>query len=575
MFRKSAFRSRFLAIALGATALASIAAEPARAADIGARVYVQPWIPEAAAQDQVQTAYDDHSIVSDSVKKAWSESEHVLKVGIFMALNGRRVGPGLTLAGGAAQLNDVTDFALSGSRGAATLEFRVPKTVVTVSVGAKALSDADDYTAGLATDLLTPMLDITFDMLLSLSLNVSGNSVIATDMHAIVLNPTVTPRNDAAKALKGINDIVAFVGGPDFVKVLEDQFNNDDLKDKSLLTSINEGIAPVGQAEQKAAASTGYNLITFWGDSNRLTFYYAPLPRTDIPADAAMIGNVRWDPTQFPTANCSSFKVFTDVQTGPRPLLLSDGHSYGVAPTQRVGHFSARPAAVRATLGGGGSCDYTISGLPRKWFHNTSATTTAVPPNASGGSNPQLGNQHSAGYMLPVGWDGLSVIPDPLAANKDYELLRGMAGSPALGNPHAVLPGQKQEGTPVYSVDPAVRILQQQGQSQTGPAVPVIVNRLPRPPVQNDPRQTEGHGTSNNGTANNAQSQAQQPAPQQPAEQHPTTPGGKSSINPQPLPPRIQQQAAGGSNVYRPGSRVMINPQPLPPKPQNSTNGIK
>jgi len=224
------------------------------------------------------------------------------------------------------------------------------------------------------------MLDSTFDMLLSLSLNVSGNSVIATDMHAIVQNPTVTPRNDAAKALKGINDIVAFVGGPDFVKVLEDQFNNDDLKDKSLLASINEGIAPVGQAEQKAAASTGYNLITFWGDSNRLTFYYAPPPRTDIPADAAMIGNVRWDPNQFPTANCSSFKVLTDVQTGPRPLLLSDGHSYGVAPTQRVGHFSARPAAVRATLGGGGSCDYTISGLPRKWFHNTSATTTAVPP---------------------------------------------------------------------------------------------------------------------------------------------------------------------------------------------------
>ncbi|QOZ43797.1 hypothetical protein XH89_10115 [Bradyrhizobium sp. CCBAU 53340] len=38
-------------------------------------------------------------------------------------------------------------------------------------------------------------------------------------------------------------------------------------------------------------------------------------------------------------------------------------------------------------------------------------------------------------------------------------------------------------------------------------------------------------------------------------------PGGKSSINPQPLPPRVEQQTTGGGTIFRPGSRLTINPQ--------------
>jgi len=54
--------------------------------------------------------------------------------------------------------------------------------------------------------------------------------------------------------------------------------------------------------------------------------------------------------------------------------------------------------------------------------------------------------------------------------------------------------------------------------------------------------------------------------------------GAESSINPQPLPPRVlQQQAwfAAGSSMLGPGSRVMINPQPLPPKQQNGASGVR
>jgi hypothetical protein len=582
MFRKSSFlKTRFLAIALSATAIASMAAQPARAAEVGARVYTQLWAPEAAARDQVQTSYDNASVVSDAVKTAWDGSKIAARIGIFTALNGRRVAPGMTLAGGATDLNEVTDISLLPA--GPTLQFRVPNTVVHISVGVKALGDADDYTAGLASAVLSPQIDVSFDMLLNLSLNVSGNAVTATGVHAIVQNPTVTPKNDVAKALKGINDLVAYFGGPDFVKVLEDQFNNTNLGSQSLLDSINQGMTPINKAEQAVTASTGFTLTTLWGDNNRLTFYYAPLPRTNIPTDGQMTGNVRWDPNQFPTANCSSFRVFTDVQTGPRPLLMSDGQHYGVAPTKRIGQFSAHPAGGQALSGGISSCDYTVSAIARNWFHSTSASSLAAPANSSGGSNAQFGNLHSAGYMLPVGWPGTSVIPDPIAANKDYEMLRGMSGTSALGNPRQVMPGEKEEHVSVYGVDPAVRILQQQGQMPGAPAAPIFVHQPPtstatnaQPQAPTNPQAPQGHATAP-GQAPNGDRPDRTKIWQTGKGAETVTPGEKSSINPQPLPPRIlqEQAAAGGGGMLRPGSRVMINPQPLPPRVQNGTNGIR
>lgn len=51
--------------------------------------------------------------------------------------------------------------------------------------------------------------------------------------------------------------------------------------------------------------------------------------------------------------------------------------------------------------------------------------------------------------------------------------------------------------------------------------------------------------------------------------------GAESSINPQPLPPRILPQQDGIAVTGGPGARVMINPQPLPPKQQNGATGIR
>jgi hypothetical protein len=300
-----------------------------------------------------------------------------------------------------------------------------------------------------------------------------------------------------------------------------------------------------------------------------------------------MTGNVHWDPKTFPGANCSSFRVFTDVQTGPRPLLQSDGLHYGVAPTKRIGQFSARAAGGHAALGGGGvsSCDYTVSAIARNWFHNTSATSLALLANSEGGSNPQVGNLHSAGYMLPVGWSGMSVIPDPIAANKDYEMLRGMAGSSGLGNPRLVMPGQKEERVSVYGIDPAVRIRQEQG-----PAAPVFVHQLPTSTAQG---QGQGTATNSQAPAQGPQGNATAPGGQAPNGNPPdrtkiwqtgngaatATSGEKSSINPQPLPPRILEvpakAAATGSSTMGPGGARHDQPATVAANQQNGTNGIK
>lgn len=591
MFRQS----HVVAIALAATALISITSQSARAVDIGARVYTQPWAPQAPDQDLVQTGYDDGRIVSESVKKAWDASKVYLRIGIFSALNGYRVAPGLTLAGSAGNLNDLTDFALSGGAGTATLQFRVPKTVIAIAVEAKALNDADDYTADLASALLTPTFDIGFDIVMSLSLSVSGNSVAATAVHAVVQNATIKPTNDAAKALKGVNDMVSFFGGPDFAKMLEDELNKKDLGSDSLLGAINKGLAPIGQAEQLVAAQTGYSLITMWGDNNRLTLYYAPLPLTNIPTGGVMAGTVRWEQDKFPTANCSTFQVFTDVQTGPRPLMSSDGQNYGPAPMRRVGHFSAH-ATARTPAGGANACDYVVTGLAANWPHQTSATTSALPADHAASSNPMVGNLHSIGTMQPVGWDGLSVLPNTLAADKDYQLVGGVSAMPALGNPHALRPGQKEESSLVDTVDPVARI-----QQQTNQAMPGDARQLPARPVQNVPHQPDGGHAADNGP-----SQAAQPVPPQSSSQSNAnaarpTPNqsatgrsevmpigettkaaqtsalaGRASINPQPLPPRTQQLApTAGSAAANLSGRNMINPQPLPPKQPNGTNGIR
>jgi hypothetical protein len=556
-------RSTFLAVALAATALVPIAPEPARAADIGATIYVQPWIPEFASHDHVVNFGTYPAIVSDSIKTAWSKTKGILALSVFFALNGYHVAPGVILSGAVGELKDVTDFALSsdGAGGDATVQFRVPNTVIAISVNFKALDEANKYTANIAKQALTPTFDISFDLRLQVSLNVSGNGLTATAVHAFVENPNITPQNDPAKAIKDINDLVAFVHGPNFAKQVEDQFNNHDLANDDLLNSINKGLGPVAQAEQSAATSTGFNLVTMWADHDRLTFYYAPAPRTDFPKGAAMTGNVRWDPRQFPAANCSSFHVYTDVQTGPRPLLASDGESYGNAPRQRIGQFSAHPATSQTSISGNGSCDYTITGLARKWYHFTSATTSALPTDVGSGGNPVIGNLHGVGYMIPVGWDGLSVTPDPLAANKDYQLLHGFAGTSGPGNPHAVLPGQR-EAYPPRGGDPAARITQ-----VNTPAAPVIVNRLPAPPVQYPTHWPESHGTVFN-TRPQAPQPSQTSQPSQPALQTPSAP---VSVRPDrariilgtgqtPAPQQAAQTVAG--NLLRPRQNVVLNPQP-------------
>ena len=49
------------------------------------------------------------------------------------------------------------------------------------------------------------------------------------------------------------------------------------------LDQINQGFDSINAQLQLASSKTGQNLARFSANSNRLTFYLAPLPLTNIP----------------------------------------------------------------------------------------------------------------------------------------------------------------------------------------------------------------------------------------------------------------------------------------------------
>ena len=282
-----------------------------------------------------------------------------------------------------------------------------------------------------------------------------------------------------------------------------------------------------------------------------------------------MAGSIRWDLAVIPNATCSAFDIVTDVQTGPRPLGSSDGETYGDAPTSRVGKFSAHASAGRAGPAGKlNACDYTVTGIAKGWFHKVQATANTATSNPISSDSPYTGHLHTMAYLEPVGWDGISVVPD--ASNKDYEVQRGLAGGKAVGNPHPVAPGVKNQGASVInnpvlqslpgevqrpaatvpgtSTNPTQGLSTTTGQpTPSGTAIPGPSGQFPKM-----------HQPSNAGAVSAAQpSNGPSGGP---------TPGSNVQLNPQPLPPKVIQPANTGVAGSTAGSNVQLNPQPLPPK---------
>jgi hypothetical protein len=470
------YRTCSLFVAL--TSFSSLITGSVSAHDIGARAYVQPWLPERPLDDHVllPPAVDKSSAISDAVKNGWDKIKGALTWKIISDLNGRRLASGVYMAA-TVQLSEPSDFSLTptGENGA-TLGFIIPQTKIALNIATKAAAEADKYTLDMASKVTDAVFDVALDIVISVNLSLDGNAdppIVANSVHALIRNAQVAPRNDAAKALKITSDIIDFITGIDLVNIVQRELDSKDLANGSLVDSINVGLAaldgPFRQAKAQAAAAGRAISTTLWADSNRVTANFARAPITNPPADGSMTGRITWDPKAFPSAICSSFMVAGHVQIGPRPLIASNGEEYGDAPMLSVGRFSDQPASDSSYVHGTNQCNYTLSAAPRGWPLKPTATTTATAPNSEGSNNPLVGGLHTEPVLQPVGWDGESAVPD--AANKDYELVRAMSGAAGVGDPRPVRPGVKNESLK-SGIDPVEAVMRGQAETRGNSTLP-------------------------------------------------------------------------------------------------------
>ena len=445
--------------------LASVAAAPVQANNIGARLYSQfPWDPKNPSQDDAQIVMTSTDMISKAVGDAWHKKKGDVAQGLYSELSGYKVAPGIVLRPPITTLNEITDYSIRpAGTNTARLQFRVPATRIDTGVSVDAINKLDKWTANIASSALSPTFSITFDIVAEITLAATNNlaqEVQANEVHVTVEKLDVQPTNDAAKALKGINDLIDFFGGPNFLSKLQSQFDKKDVANQTLLDAINTGLLPLNQPFQ-IANKYGYPIVTsLWGDQNRLTLCLSPGPLNPLPTDGQITGNIYWDPNMFPSASYRSFFVAAQVQTAPRPVLNSDATDYGNPPMQNVGSYEPHPegrsvgGSSRFASGNQGSCSYTIIGVPQGWPDMITGSTTAHAANGEATNDPYAGQLHTVAAMTPVGWNGVSAVAS--AANIDYQLSSGIAGEHGVGNPHAVAPGVANEtGTVVNPGDGA------------------------------------------------------------------------------------------------------------------------
>jgi hypothetical protein len=511
---------------------------PALAKNIGVRVYAQPWNPADPASDRAQAMVDLPDGLSQPVIKAWNDHLQETHDDIISQLENRDIGAGFRLHIVSVELGNLEQFSLAPTIGnAAKIQFVLANTRVTASVRTPGPLPSDS----------DPEFAISFDLVNSLDLGLGKevSGLIRPNVTPVihVNNFQKTPINDSAKALSAtadaINSLVNFFTQLDFEQIMVQVLQGQNLVPRSFQQQINDEIADI-DAQMAPAAPVGQRIqIKMWADHNRLTIYLAPLPLT-VPIwslAGTMSGSVDWDSAKLTPTGCP-IEVQATVQTGPSPLLDSDGLSYGTAPTQEVGDLISSQT-------GPGHCDYTLRDLVPGWQHTlvAQAGSAKILKGYSAGGDAVVGEIHSAPVLQPKGWDGASVIPN--SNGRNYELIVGMSGKAGVG-----------------AMEQNSHISQHAGTD--GPWAGQEYRHSAREV------ETEAGMPSNQVSGRAALLEQQQlRAPSNASE---AVPGADVMINPQPLPPKTLKQPATSRKAAH-GSKNMINPQPLPPKNADETQG--
>ena len=436
----------------------------------GSRIYVDPWNSQHPNGNSFRTYFDDPTIISRDITDAWENSRADAVSDIQSSLAERDIGGGFRTYDATVTLNSISDFSVSPSgHDGAVVQFTIPNISIATSF----------RMPGPAPNGTDPRFVLSGDLVVSAYVSVGTNGkALTASVSAFIRNINgPTPLNDSAKVIDDAADIanamINFVTGIDFKQSIIAVLSSQDLSKKRLQPLINANLQSIND---QYAAIPELNLMLerkLWTDRSRLTLYVATRALPGVPRTGTMGGQITWDPKQV-AGNCSDLSITASVQLGPPVLLNSDGVTFGAAPVENLGEFSANPTGVSG-------CSYTLSGLGPDLPNTLQASTLLGAVDAHSSASPYVGRLHSSTVIYPQGWSGDSVVPN--ADDRNYIVVSGMSGGAPIGKlkQSDVLrqpnPGDERNVTPGTAVLPGV-----QNQHVQSPGSKVEINPQPLPP---------------------------------------------------------------------------------------------
>lgn len=392
----------------GQTALAST--------PVGLIVYAEEWNPAKPNGEALKVLENNPTILSDSLNTAWStfrnwylatvpgmlhapnylytESKGAVPQGytLYSRTHDQSKPPEMTLP-------TQVDFKLvAEGPNAFRANFQVPGSSIS-------LCTTTNSVAGQYAD---PCVDLAVDVAFTLSLKISdvpGQLLSVTGANISLSNFKFSQGNWSTDVALGINQIVSFLGGPNYAQMLVNTIDSTNVNVKADIQAraINPLNATLGRYEQSALAAINQQLqpavsvsrlihLAVWAqnqqNSQTLNLLFAP-PSSGVTVDASretgqFSGTLTFDPSVKTVPACSTLNTssqFTgQVQTGPRPIVAINSGSpvFGTAPLQ--------PLTVAFTGGAlqARQCPYTLShlavGLPNILnFSNFSSRSNGLP----------------------------------------------------------------------------------------------------------------------------------------------------------------------------------------------------
>lgn len=408
-----------------ATALLAGLAATSHAA-VGAKLILQGWEPWNDNRQPTSVPINDPNFVSGPLAEFWVRAQGP----ICDAFRQRLARPdmlhrGVTLHNISCQFNaaDIRLLPLSSNR--AKLVILLPSSRISASSTTPNLSQlgAD---APLIGDLglpggADPRFSVSVDAQFELDVEIGDAPRPLLTVHQArfkLKHADARGENISGKLAEWVaSKVVPFFGGPDFERLAEgllDGLGADYTRQaQQALNAVNSRVAAYAQ----------YVRVQTWMSASRIAIAMQP---RDLPTPALRgeMRGVLHDQTVAARQSaqheaCQGFRVSAEYQAAPRPIINPDRlDELGPARMVAVGSFSA-PQRLRD-----GACTYSVTGLASGVTNYVKATH----PSVGRGSGSLIRN---SAVLLARGWDGHSVTPQPLAANRDYVLasdLRGEVG---------------------------------------------------------------------------------------------------------------------------------------------------